>query len=354
MKQIFRFYPLFLALGMLFAPGCASQTVPPAPAAERLAVAAPDDTQPGSWAVLPEAGAEPQPFDVFYVYPTVFVDPAHPVMDISVPKLRNKAELIAREHTGMFQGKFNVFAPHYRQCELSRAMPVLEKEPVDLTVLQPGFDDIRRAFRNFLANRNHGRPFILIGHSQGAMALLELMKTDLPEGSIARRNLIAAYLPGWPVRPADLAAYPQLRPAAGELDTGVVVSWNTEAPGTGYPVFSGGICINPLNWRTDGVPAGRAANLGAVFFDRTGAVEREIPGFCGAAVDAKRGTVVVDLDDPAPYELAAFGKGVLHLGDILFFYRNLAENAVRRAHAFQAAHALERSPAITSGSAPGR
>lgn len=289
MKQIFRFYPLFLALGMLFAPGCASQTVPPAPAAERLAVAAPDYTQPGSWAVLPEAGAEPQPFDVFYVYPTVFVDPAHPVMDISVPKLRNKAELIAREHTGMFQGKFNVFAPHYRQCELSRAMPVLEKEPVDLTVLQPGFDDIRRAFRNFLANRNHGRPFILIGHSQGAMALLELMKTDLPEGSIARRNLIAAYLPGWPVRPADLAAYPQLRPAAGELDTGVVVSWNTEAPGTGYPVFSGGICINPLNWRTDGVPAGRAANLGAVFFDRTGAVEREIPGFCGAAVDAKRG-----------------------------------------------------------------
>ena len=261
MKQIFRFYPLFLALGMLFAPGCASQTVPPAPAAERLAVAAPDYTQPGSWAVLPEAGAEPQPFDVFYVYPTVFVDPAHPVMDISVPKLRNKAELIAREHTGMFQGKFNVFAPHYRQCELSRAMPVLEKEPVDLTVLQPGFDDIRRAFRNFLANRNHGRPFILIGHSQGAMALLELMKTDLPEGSIARRNLIAAYLPGWPVRPADLAAYPQLRPAAGELDTGVVVSWNTEAPGTGYPVFSGGICINPLNWRTDGVPAGRAARF---------------------------------------------------------------------------------------------
>ena len=176
MKQIFRFYPLFLALGMLFAPGCGTRTLPPPPAAQAF-VAAPDYTQPGSWAVLPEAGAEPQPFDVFYVYPTVFVDPAHPVMDISVPKLRNKAELIAREHTGMFQGKFNVFAPHYRQCELSRAMPVLEKEPVDLTVLQPGFDDIRRAFRNFLANRNHGRPFILIGHSQGAMALLELMKT---------------------------------------------------------------------------------------------------------------------------------------------------------------------------------
>ena len=126
-----------------------------------------------------------------------------------------------------------------------------------------------------------------------------------------------------------------------------------------YAVHLSGGTLEILRTRFNGVDfdaeiVGRTLDISAgQLIDRAGvALGMKFP--CGAAVDAKRGTVVVDLDDPAPYELAAFGKGVLHLGDILFFYRNLAENAVRRAYAFQAAHALERSPAITSGSAPGR
>ena len=96
------------------------------------AAAAPDYSKPESWAVpLPE-NPSALPVDVFYVYPTVFVDAAHPVMDIAVPALRHRGELISGEHTMMFRGKFNIFAPHYRQAELNRALRGLSASPQDL------------------------------------------------------------------------------------------------------------------------------------------------------------------------------------------------------------------------------
>ena len=49
----------------------------------------------------------------------------------------------------------------------------------------------------------------------------------------------------------------------------MIVSYNTESPDAGPSIFTGPgtYCINPLNWRTDSVPADSSRNLGAVFFD---------------------------------------------------------------------------------------
>ena len=41
-----------------------------------------------SWSILTEKEKATKAVDVFYVYPTVILDPVHPVMDISIPSMR--------------------------------------------------------------------------------------------------------------------------------------------------------------------------------------------------------------------------------------------------------------------------
>lgn len=291
-----------------------------------------DYSKPESWSILPEKVTKA--VDVFYVYPTIFADPVRPVLDISVPSLRKSADWIANVQTMLLGKNFNIYAPHYRQCEFSRCLTGLEKNPMDFTDMQSGFADIRKAFLYYIENYNQGRPFILLGHSQGSLALLSLIQTEFSEKSPVFKRMVAAYLIGWKIKKNDLEAYPHLRTASGEFDTGVIVSWNTETAGTEDQLFAGGFCINPLNWRTDAVQADKSRNLGAVFFDENGNIKSEQPAFCGAVINTNRGTLVVDPENPELYFNKVFSKGVLHCDDIYFFYRNIEKNAIARSNAF--------------------
>ena len=132
---------------------------------------------------------------------------------------------------------------------------------------------------------------------------------------------------GWRVTEEDLADYPHLRFATGENDTGVIVAFNSEAEDvTGSLLVPAGVrslCINPLNWRTDDVPASREENLGACFTDYSGEILTEIPQLTGAYVDQTRGTLKVPDVSPEAYPpvLSIFEPGVYHLYDYQFFYR---------------------------------
>ena len=110
--------------------------------------------------------------------------------------------------------------------------------------------DVARAFRYFLEHKNQGRPFILMGYSQGGFAVVELLKQMSPD--VAGR-MVAAYVIGYKVTEKDLE-FPAIKPAMGETDTGVTVCYNSvRTPQAEIPVISGGtaIGINPANWRTD-------------------------------------------------------------------------------------------------------
>jgi hypothetical protein len=70
-------------------------------------------------------------------------------------------------------------------------------------------------------------------------------------------QLAAAYVLGYKVTNADMAQCSHIRPAEGETDTGVTICYNT-VKDVKYviPVISASdICINPVNWRTDAIPA---------------------------------------------------------------------------------------------------
>ena len=206
--------------------------------------------------------------------------------------------------------------------------------------LDLAYQDVSDAFTYYMSEVNDGRPLILAGFSQGSQMLLRLLEDYFDEASY-QDLLVAAYCIGWPVTEEDLNQYPHLQMAQGEDDTGVIISFNTEAGGITeslvVPAGTQALAINPLNWKTDSTPADKSLNQGACFTNYDGEIETEVPQFTGAYLDPDRGTLRVTDVDPAAYSNSLFPDGVYHLYDYQFFYRNLQENVAVRTAAYLAA-----------------
>ena len=144
---------------------------------------------------------------------------------------------------------------------------------------------------------------------------------------------------------AEVAAACEGAVAAGAEDTGVIIAFNSEAEAVTdslmIPAGTRTLAINPLNWKTDGTPAGKEENLGACFTDYSGNIVTEIPQLTGAYLDPVRGALKVTDVTPEEYPpvLSLFSDGVYHLYDYQFFYRNLQENVAVRLDAYLASQA---------------
>ncbi len=324
---------LLLLPAMFIAGGCAGG-VPSSEELRNVNVSV-DYSRPGNWIILPDAHTPPREVDVFYVYPTIVAHEDHPYMDWSSPSVREKAVNIAAQQTGVFSDIGTIYAPYYRQGEYFRVIREAAAKPEDQVYTRLGIEDIRKAFRYYLEHYNKGRPFILFGHSQGAMVLLELMKSEFRDPKI-RGRLVAAYLIGYPKMPKTFPDHPHIRLARGACDTGVVICYNSESPDAVKSIFTGPdtYCINPLNWRTDDSKADASMNRGAVFFDGKNHIVSEEKNFCSAVINPETGALIVVPAKPGKYDSELMGKGVYHMNDIYFFYRNLADNARERVGAF--------------------
>ena len=153
-----------------------------------------------------------------------------------------------------------------------------------------------------------------------------------------RERLVAAYLIGWSFTREDAEKFPWLKPARGETDLGVIVSYNTQLARAGHSFVlrEGAFGINPVNWKTDGTPAPASAHKGAVIFDiATGKILKTVPHFSSARLEEESGALVVEAD-PAEYDASqsVFPAGVMHMYDYMFFYENLKENVRRRTDAW--------------------
>lgn len=297
-----------------------------------------------NWAQIP-----PKPdkdVDVFYVYPTIYVDEDRPYMNWKTQDDQRLAALLnIKMNTGTMKDFANVYAPFYRQAELTIALKALREKNLP-GPMQLSFDDIKNAFKYYLTYLNHGRPFILFGHSQGAMALFYLMQKEFNQ-SFAK-NMIAAYLIGCPNMNIDLKKYPWLKFAQSESDIGVIITWNTQANDAVDDLFAlpGTPGINPLNWKTDKTTAAPDLNLGTVYFDDNGNIKEEIPHLIGATLNPEKGALIVSPPNPEQYENELLGKHVYHIGDISIFYRNLEKNAQKRIDSFLNGQPLEPLPEI--------
>lgn len=153
-----------------------------------------------------------------------------------------------------YMGKDNNFySPFYRHITIqvwaTRDEDIINKR------FAIAFEDIRNAFETFLKNRPKNRPFVLAGFSQGGKAVVELLKI-MPKD--VYQQMVAAYVLGYKVTPDDTLASTNIKAAQGPDDIGVTICYNSVSD-VKYiqPVVAApcAFCINPVNWRTDDVPA---------------------------------------------------------------------------------------------------
>lgn len=330
---------------------------------QMLVPPAPDYAQPDTWAAWPgrPSGADVIPpgiaddrltktkqVDVFFIHPTTFMSGNTSNARFDEPGIT--ATLIdrgvLRSQASAFNDCCRIYAPHYRQAALAAFFH--RDDGQDSAALGLAYGDVQRAFDYYIAHENHGRPFVIAGHSQGSLHALRLLQERIAGTSLQQR-LVAAYIVGYFV-PQDIerTGLPVCRSA---LQTGCIVSWNTVKPSaadsdsrTAHLVWLEGryqrlenrqiVCVNPLSWLPDS-SAGPESNLGALpGVHPSQALRPIIPALTGADCDNGELAVSIPYRDRRGFSDALTMFGSYHVYDYNLFYTNIRANADARVDAY--------------------
>lgn len=170
------------------------------------------------WAPDPAA-----PIDCFYVYPTVSEDPNGNSPLLAGPGERRAVE----QQFARFAAVCRPFAPLYRQITLAGLRSYFTGGSLALDPEQ-AYGDVLAAWRDYLQHDNQGRGVVLIGHSQGARMLTELLQREI-EGKPAQSLLVSALLIGSnievPVGKRKGGTFDTLELCASAAQTGCVLSY---------------------------------------------------------------------------------------------------------------------------------
>jgi hypothetical protein len=129
------------------------------------------------------------PIDCFYVYPTVS-DQQTTNANLRIdPELR----AIARYQAARFSQACKVWAPVYRQVTLKG---IANQSKIPAKAQAKAYNSMRAAWREYLAKHNHGRGFVLLGHSQGSFLLRKLIADEIDRRPAVRKRMVSALLLG--------------------------------------------------------------------------------------------------------------------------------------------------------------
>jgi hypothetical protein len=148
---------------------------------------------------VPFHAAAAPPADCFYVYPTVSTAPGDNAPRTSAPEVAD----VVHAQAALFSSVCRVFAPAYQQITTGA---LIRGRYFDPAVQKIAYDDVRNAWRDYLAHDNGGRPFVLIGHSQGSLMLTRLIHDEIATNASVRTHLLSALLLGSNVTVADGSA----------------------------------------------------------------------------------------------------------------------------------------------------
>jgi hypothetical protein len=130
------------------------------------------------------------PIDCFYIYPTVSQDRSG--NSDMIPGEEEKTA--ALEQAGRFASVCRIYAPMYRQVTSTALHADIQGKPIP-SDYQLALGDIVDAWRHYLAHDNVGRGVVLIGHSGGAVVLVDLLAREI-DGKTAQRRLVSAIVAG--------------------------------------------------------------------------------------------------------------------------------------------------------------
>lgn len=310
-----------------------------------------DYSQITSWFQIPEITKD---VDAFYIPATEYINSSYDEGAPDFASIDNEEMLqgIAAEYIGQastFAQSTNVFVPLYRQAGLKKEVEAW-KETGDMRTALTGtpYTDVTAALDYYFENYNNGRPFIIAGHSQGSAMTSLVLQKYFKEHPDYYSRMVAAYAIGYAITRDDLEAYPHLKFATGESDTGVIISWNTEGQqnvdenASNLVLLPNAISINPLNWKLDDTYAPASENLGSLIINEE-SLTIEI-GDLGA--DAKvvpsRGVIVTngqaDHSQMPEFFKEIFGTASFHGEDYTFYYNNIVDNVAKRVAAYRISH----------------
>lgn len=167
--------------------------------------------------------AKDPPLDCFYVYPTVSRDDGMN-SDLTVDGSERGA---AQVQFARFAGVCRTYAPIYRQMTLGAVAAFATGADIAKPAML-AYADVANAWRTYLARYNQGRPFVLIGHSQGSLMLQQIIKNEI-EGKPVAKRMKLAILPGYnflvPVGKRIGGTLKSTPVCASPNETGCVMTW---------------------------------------------------------------------------------------------------------------------------------
>ncbi len=282
--------------------------------------------------------------DVFYLSDTTYQKAASSpnIGPIDDPKMKAGAKEAFSKTATVFETVADIYAPYNRQVDAMYKSTLPIDQQLELEAGIPTSDAVS-AFDYYIKHLNNGRPYILAGHSQGSNLLANILSGHMKKNPKLYKRMVAAYVIGYSITSDYLEQNPQLKFAEGPSDTGVIVSYNTEAPvlvGTNPVTMPGGIAINPITWTRSEEPATAGQNLGGIAVNpQTGYAVVDASGnpvkvqhYADAQVNKARGVVICSTANPS--QLApgnqAIAMGIYHTYDYPFYYFDIRANAGNR------------------------
>ena len=303
----------------------------------------PDYSKSANWLALPSSTAAKKKVDVFYLGGTTYkkLNASAPnICTINDPQMKAGAKAAFSSSATTFETVANIFSPYYRQSDAS-VLRLPQAEQVKIIGGIPTSDGIA-AFDYYIKHYNKGRPFILAGHSQGSNVTIYLLAEYMKKNPKVYKRMIAAYVIGYSITPSYLAQNPELKFAEGPDDTGVIVSYNTEAPTvkvTNPVVLPGALAINPITWTRTEDLATAAQNLGGISVGSNGYAVLDAAGnparvmdYADAQVNNAKGVVICSTANASQLSPgnALLSVGIYHDYDYPFYYFDIRANAANR------------------------
>ena len=296
----------------------------------------PNYAEKANWAVLPGNYSKElssylkdtsllSKVDVFYVYPTVFLDKADERWNIPIEDEGQRKKIIdnaVRFQASAWVEAGRLFVPFYRQAHI-RSYRNIDKGGRE--ALMFAYGDVKASFQYYLDHYNNGRPIILAGHSQGSTHLMLLLK-DFFDGKPLQKQLVAAYLPGIGIKKNE---YQTLKLLTDSTQTGGYVSWNTFKKKLNHEKYDnwykGSSVVNPVTWDLSKT-ADRSIHRGFLFNNNT----MYPKSFTTHLIDG-----AIWISTPHfPYRSMAWTMDDYHIGDINLFWEDVRHNAKLRASTF--------------------
>ena len=330
----------------------------PGPFDPATAPPAPDYSQKSSWAA--DGGGdsnmwgppgqkldypESRKVDVFFIHPTTYFSNDHwnqNVADADTNKRTDDGPI--KNQASAFNACCALYAPRYRQMTFSG---FVKYDADSQAAMDLAYADVKRAFEYYLAHYNHGRPFIIAGHSQGARHAKTLL-ADMIDGTQLQKQLVAAYVVGNWIDADWFKARRTIKPCERADDTGCVLTWSSILEGedgqkaradfglrSGYtPEMANRayVCTNPLSWSQSNALAPATLDLGGWVYGRGDKPLGPVPDLISARCDD--GALFISKPEGIAFNIMEMPGGNYHNYDYQLAYMNIRENAQTRSRTF--------------------